>query len=404
MSEADGIDEVVDGTLRQSLMAASRLGETLARMRQESLRREKELDYNSYAAHDLRRREVTERTVMQGVLAPVEKDQLWEHARPQDIAQAHALAEGWKDRDPQALTAAERIRSEVYRRYGIDTHDVGADAAYLESGIDTMSDAQEARRAALAEHQKAMELIAAAQTEELQAKAKDHAEELGEHKKHVEEGVIPVQWLKDPVLVEALQGAHDARAALKEVEAKVEERLSLLNVEGSNGPTIESLRLETTANFSGVRGEHFKDPRFVEAAKEWYEMKTLAYLGISGPQEAPVQQRYERAEAELFAHIQGLGHELENRVTGDAPLKDQPEKAETTSAAEYGSAAHHQAFAASLAGTATEKQVQGRLAAARSEGTHPATALTQGDGAAKARKTATGVGIGAERSKNGPSR
>jgi hypothetical protein len=38
MSEPDGIDEVVDGSLRQSLMAASRLAETLARMRQESLR------------------------------------------------------------------------------------------------------------------------------------------------------------------------------------------------------------------------------------------------------------------------------------------------------------------------------------------------------------------------------
>ena len=401
MSESDGIDEVVDGSLRQSLMAAARLGETLARMRQESLRRREEQDFQS--RQDVRRRVETERSAMQGVLGPVQKDEWWDHARPHDIAQAHSLAEGWKDYDPQALTAAERIRNEVFRRYGIDTHDVGADTAYLESGIETMN-AEEASRAAVAEHQKAMVLIAAAQAEQLQDKAKNHAAELGNHQKHVEEGVIPVQWLKDPVLVEALQGAHDARAALKEVEAKVEERLNLLSVEGSNGPTIDSLRLETTANFSGVREEHFKDPRFVEAAKEWYETKTLAYLGIKGPQDAPVQQRYERAEAELFARIEDMGRELENRVTGDAPLKDQAEKAENSSAAEYGSAAHHQDFAASLAGTASENQIQGRVAAARSEGTHPSTALAQDRPAAKASKTHVGAGAGAERIKNGPSR
>ncbi|MEC5180857.1 hypothetical protein [Arthrobacter sp. CG_A4] len=97
---------------------------------------------------------------------------------------------------------------------------------------------------------------------------------------------------------------------------------------------------------------------------------------------------------------------MENRVTGDDSnrLKDQGEKAIASSAAEYGSADHHQAFASSLAGTASENQVQGRLAAARSEGTHPSTALTQDKGAAKARKTRGGAGAAAERTKSGPSR
>jgi hypothetical protein len=79
------------------------------------------------------------------------------------------------------------------------------------------------------------------------------------------------------------------------------------------------------------------------------------------------EQRYERTETELFARIAGMGRELENRVTGDdsARLKDQREKTETGSTAAYGSAEHHEAFAASLAGTASEAQVAGRLAAAR---------------------------------------
>jgi hypothetical protein len=399
MSESDGIDEVVDGTLRQSLMAAARLGETLARMRQESLRQREQQD--AQAAHEAQLREAAERTAMHGVLAPVQKDQWWQHAGPHDIAQAHALAEGWKDRDPQALAAAERIRSEVHRRYGIDTQDVGGDAAYLASGIETMNAAQEARRAAVAEHRKAMALIAAAQAEELQAKAKNLAPELEKHQ-------IPVEYLNNQALAEALQAAHDARTpeSIEVADATVKERLHLIRQDGINGPTIDQLRAETTGNFNGAGEEHFADPAFVEAAKEWHEAKLLAEGGFTGSQTLPLEQRYERAEAELFAHVQGLGRELESRVTGDSSqrLTDRAEKAETSAAAEYGSAAHHQAFAASLAGTASENQVQGRLAAARSEGAHPATALTQGKGAAKSRKTRPGVGVGAERAKNGPSR
>jgi hypothetical protein len=62
---------------------------------------------------------------------------------------SHAVAEGWKDHDPVALGAAERIRHEVLTRYGIDTHDVGSDAAYLESGIQTIT-AERARLEELA--------------------------------------------------------------------------------------------------------------------------------------------------------------------------------------------------------------------------------------------------------------
>jgi hypothetical protein len=117
----------------------------------------------------------------------------------------------------------------------------------------------------------------------------------------------------------------------------------------------------------------------VTAAKEWHEAKLLAEGGFKGSPDQPLEQRYERTEAELFARIEGLGRELEHRVTGDDSkrLKDQGEETESGSAAEYGSADHHQAFAESLAGTASEERVKGRLAAARSEGTHPSTGLAQ---------------------------
>jgi hypothetical protein len=132
MSEADGMDDVVEGGMRQSLMAASRLAETLARSRQESLRQREQQD--TQAAHELQARQAADRATMRAALAPVDQDKWWDQAQPQDIARAHALAEARKDHDPAALAAAERIHIEVSNRYGINTRDVGADAAYLESG------------------------------------------------------------------------------------------------------------------------------------------------------------------------------------------------------------------------------------------------------------------------------
>src|SRR5688572_28410213 len=103
MSEADGIDEAVDGSLRQSLMVASRLAETLARMRQETLRQREQQD--TRASHQAHARYVAECATVQGALAPVHKGQWLEQAQPKDIAQVHTLTEAWKDHDPTALAA-----------------------------------------------------------------------------------------------------------------------------------------------------------------------------------------------------------------------------------------------------------------------------------------------------------
>ena len=398
MSESDGIDEVLDGGLRQSLMVASRIAETLARRRQENHRRIEHQDAQS--AHDAQARLAAERSTARAALAPVERDKWWDKAQPNDIATAHAVAEGWKDHDPTALAASETIRRQVFTRYGIDTRDVGTDAVYLASGIQTIS-ADQDRRAAVAEHQKALALIAAARAEELRAKSEKLAPEMERHQ-------VPVEYLTNPALAEALQSAHTARtpAAIEAADASVKERLYLIGKDGINGPTIEQLRDETTANFNGAGEGHFRDARFVDAAKEWHEVKLLAEGGFKGSQEQPLKQRYERTEAELFARIEAMGRELEHRVTGDDSkhLEDQSRKAETSSTAEYGSADHHQAFAASLAGTASDERVKGRLAAARSEGTHPGAALAPGNAAAKAQKTGRGTAMWARKTRNGPSR
>ena len=89
----------------------------------------------------------------------------------------------------------------MFTRYGIDTRDVGTDAVYLASGIETIS-ADQDRRAAVAEHQKALALIAAAQAEELRAQSEKLAPEMERHQ-------VPVEYLTNPALAEALQSAHD---------------------------------------------------------------------------------------------------------------------------------------------------------------------------------------------------
>ncbi|MDQ0636432.1 hypothetical protein QFZ40_004403 [Arthrobacter pascens] len=410
MSESDGMDDVLDGGLRQSLMIASRIAETLARRRQESQRQQEHQD--AQIAHEARARLAAGRSAAHAALAPVEKDQWWDKAQPNDIATAHAVAEGWKDHDPAALAASERIRQEVLTRYGIDTHDVGADAAYLESGIqsittekarqDALGRSQEETRKAAAEHEKAMQMLAVARAEDLRALAAKLAPEMERHQ-------VPAEYLANPELAQALQTAHSAKTvkALEAADATVQERMFLIGKDGINGPDIDQLRKETTANVNGAGDSHFEDPAFVKAAKDMHEAKLLAEGGFKGSERTPVEQRYERAEKDLFARMEGLGREIENRVTGNdsSRLKDQGLKAESTSAADYGSAEHHEKFAESLEKTgANETQIRGRLAAARSEGTHPSAAVTMGKGAAKARKSRTGAAMGSERGKNGLAR
>jgi hypothetical protein len=220
---------------------------------------------------------------------------------------------------------------------------------------------------------------------------------------------VPVEYLNNQALVAALQQSQDAKTpdAIEAADAAVKERLYLIGKDGINGPTIDQLRDETTAVVNGAGDGHFKDPGFVKAAQEMHEAKLLAEGGFTGAGQDSLEQRYERAEKELFARIEGLGREIEDRVTGNYSdrLTDQSLKAETASAAGYGSAAHHEEFAESLKNSgATKEQIRGRLSAARSEGTHPSTALTAGKEAAKARKTRPGKSVGAERGKSGLSR
>lgn len=140
MSEADGMDEAVDGAMRTGLMVAARIGEQLARMREEEQR-------TIAAAEEQRARQLQERfdaqrAAARAQLAPTARDDWWDKATPEMIQQAHQTATAWKAYDPEAAQASEHIRNQVQARYGIDVNNTGADEASVSAAL---TRAQEAR-------------------------------------------------------------------------------------------------------------------------------------------------------------------------------------------------------------------------------------------------------------------
>lgn len=81
----------------------------------------------------------------------------------------------------------------------------------------------------------------------------------------------------------------------------------LIGKDGVNGPDIDQLRIATTADVNGAVDSDFKDPAVVKAAKDMHEAKLLAEGGFTGSQFSSLEQRYERAEKELFTRMEGLG-------------------------------------------------------------------------------------------------
>lgn len=157
MSEADGMDDAVDGAIRTGLMVAGRIGEQLARTREADQRTIAAAE--EYRACQLQERFDTQRAAARAQLAPVARNDWWDEATPEMIKRAHQTATAWKTYDPEAAQAAERIRDQLQARYGIDVNNTGTDEA---SVSEALARAQQARAQAESERTKA----SAARTDE----------------------------------------------------------------------------------------------------------------------------------------------------------------------------------------------------------------------------------------------
>lgn len=399
MSEADGMDDAVEGGFRQALMVATQIAERVARARQESLRqRENEAER---AAAETERRITAERTAMRAAITPVEQDRWWDTAKPDQVVEAYQAAKAWKDHDPQALAASTRIHQEVERRYGINTHDLNGDSLYLHSGIEANHAGADIREA-VKEHEKAVALIAAAQAEEARSQA---AVAL---RPEIERYQVPEDYLNSPELVEALKDARDSTGpeATAEADLNVAERVYLIERDGVNGPSIESLREEIGQNYAGAGDELFSDAEFVATAKDWHEAKALAEGGFVAKGDAGLQARYEDSEKELFNRIEAMGRDIESNVLNDdaGNLRGEAAQAHTAASVSYGSAQHREELAASLEGSASREHVHARVLAATDQGKHPREAVNAATKTPKARKTHAGAGASRDKTKGGPSR
>jgi len=133
MSESDGIEEAIEAMSRVGLTVAGRLGEQLARTREQELCRAQAAEEQQ--ARELQARYDAERAAARAQLAPVMDNRWWDTASGRDIERVHETATAWKDHDPAARDAAEAIRDQVQRRYGLDLDNLGADEASVTEAL-----------------------------------------------------------------------------------------------------------------------------------------------------------------------------------------------------------------------------------------------------------------------------
>jgi colicin import membrane protein len=133
MNESDGIEEAIEGISRVGLTVAGRLGEQMAREREQELRRAQAAEEKQ--ARELQARFDAERAAARAQLAPVMDNRWWDTASGRDVERVHEAATAWKDHDPAARDAADVIRDQMQRRYGLDVDNLGADEASVAEAL-----------------------------------------------------------------------------------------------------------------------------------------------------------------------------------------------------------------------------------------------------------------------------
>lgn len=121
--QGDGIDEALEGVMRVAVTAAARVGERLARLREEFARDARAR--SEQQARELQVRYDAERAAARAELRPVHESTWWDRADAASVARAYEVATAWRGQDPNAASAADRIADEVRERYGFDVNETG---------------------------------------------------------------------------------------------------------------------------------------------------------------------------------------------------------------------------------------------------------------------------------------
>lgn len=192
--ETDGVDEALAGVTNVVLTAAARVGEELARAREQQLRAAQARSEAS--ARALQERFLAERAVTRASLAVVHRDEWWSIATREEIVNSFTTARAWSHVDEQAGRAEERITHEVRQRYGVDVREAeslepGALGVALQDAERIRAEAAEQRGTGAQEQGEAVTVMAAADAVDAAAAADqadpevDQAEQLRESGKRL---------------------------------------------------------------------------------------------------------------------------------------------------------------------------------------------------------------------------
>ncbi|PTT16090.1 hypothetical protein DBR36_13550 [Microbacterium sp. HMWF026] len=132
--ESDGISEAFEGQLRVAVTAAGRVGEIIARQREEAARRAQA--ESQQQARELASRLAAERQSARVELSAVYRNDWWERATPEQIGTTLATARAWGNEDPETVRAEAHMRDELRARYGIDAAQAGGDPQAVQVAID----------------------------------------------------------------------------------------------------------------------------------------------------------------------------------------------------------------------------------------------------------------------------
>lgn len=119
------VEGELEGVLRTLVASAGRIGETIARAREEAARRAEA--ESMQRARELQAQYEQERVLARAQVQPVNEPAWWDRASVADIAHAYETTAAWKDDDPNLADAHAKMGDELRERYGLDVNDLGAD-------------------------------------------------------------------------------------------------------------------------------------------------------------------------------------------------------------------------------------------------------------------------------------
>jgi hypothetical protein len=129
------VEGELDGVMRTLVAAAGRMGESVARMREDRARQAEAQSVQR--ARETAAQYEQERAMARAQVQPTREPSWWDRASAEAVAQAYETTSAWKDHDPDLAQAHARMGDELRERYGIDVNDIGADPQRVAEVLNT---------------------------------------------------------------------------------------------------------------------------------------------------------------------------------------------------------------------------------------------------------------------------